>query len=75
MRYTLRLAVAVTVGHPSSSRAPTVVSGLLSVIAGVAVLLAPGLALTVFMVITGMALVLVGLGTLLQLPARAAARR
>jgi uncharacterized membrane protein HdeD (DUF308 family) len=67
--------VAAAVGHPGSSRVPTIISGVLSVLAGIAVLVAPGLALTVFMVFAGIALVLVGLGVLLLLPARAAARR
>jgi uncharacterized membrane protein HdeD (DUF308 family) len=67
--------VAASVGHPGSSRVPTIVSGVLSVLAGIAVLVAPGLALTVFMVFAGIALVLAGIGALLLLPARAAARR
>lgn len=67
--------VAASVGHPGSSRVPTIISGVLSILAGIAVLVAPGLALTVFMVLAGIALVLVGVGVLLLLPARAAARR
>ena len=48
------------VGHPGSSRVPTVVSGVLSIIGGIVVLVAPGLALTVFMVFAGIALIVVG---------------
>ncbi|MCA5922988.1 HdeD family acid-resistance protein [Curtobacterium oceanosedimentum] len=67
--------VGGVVGHPGSSRVPTVVSALLSVAAGIAVLAAPGLALTVFVVVAGVALVTVGAATLLLLPPRAAVRR
>lgn len=67
--------VGAVVGHPGSSRVPTVVSGVLSVLAGVAVLVAPGMALTVFMVLAGIALVVVGVGALLLLPPRSAVRR
>ncbi|MCJ1713873.1 HdeD family acid-resistance protein [Curtobacterium sp. VKM Ac-2922] len=63
------------VGHPGSSRVPTVVSGILSILGGVAVLIAPGVALTLFMLFAGIALLVVGAGTLLLLPPRAAARR
>ncbi|WP_439691670.1 HdeD family acid-resistance protein [Curtobacterium sp. SP.BCo] len=63
------------VGHPGSSRVPTVVSGVLSIVGGVVVLVAPGLALTVFMVFSGIALIVVGAAALLLLPPRAAARR
>ncbi len=63
------------VGHPGSSRTPTVVSGVLSIIGGVVVLVAPGLALTVFTVFSGIALVVVGAAALLMLPPRAAVRR
>ncbi|OII14050.1 hypothetical protein BIU97_00785 [Curtobacterium sp. MCBA15_009] len=63
------------VGHPGSSRVPTIVSGVVSVLAGVVVLLAPGTALAVFTVFAGIALVVVGAGTLLLLPPRAAVRR
>ena len=54
---------------------PTVVSGVLSIIGGIVVLVAPGLALTVFMVFAGIALIVVGAATLLLLPPRAAVRR
>ncbi|WIE74279.1 DUF308 domain-containing protein [Curtobacterium sp. MCSS17_007] len=67
--------VGAIVGHPGSSRLPTVVSGLLSIIGGVVVLVAPGLALTVFTVFSGIALVVVGAAALLLLPPRAAVRR
>lgn len=67
--------VAAFVGHPGSSRVPTTVSGLLSVLGGVAVIIAPGLALTVFTVFAGIALVVVGAAALLLLPPRAAVRR
>lgn len=67
--------VSAVVGHPGSSRVPTVVSGILSAVGGVIVLTAPGLALTVFAVSSGIALVVVGAAALLLLPARAAARR
>jgi uncharacterized membrane protein HdeD (DUF308 family) len=67
--------VAATVGHPGSSRVPTVVSGVLSILGGVAVLVAPGLALTVFVVVAGIALIVVGAAALLLLPPRAAVRR
>ncbi len=67
--------VGAFVGHAGSSRLPTVVSGLLSLIGGVVVLVAPGLALTVFTVFSGIALVVVGAAALLLLPPRAAARR
>jgi uncharacterized membrane protein HdeD (DUF308 family) len=67
--------VGGVVGHPGSSRLPSVVSGVLSLLGGVAVLLAPGLALTVFTVLAGIALVVVGVGALLLLPPRAAVRR
>lgn len=67
--------VAGFVGHPGSSRVPTVVSGVLSIIGGVVVLVAPGLALTVFTVFSGIALVVVGAAALLLLPPRAAMRR
>nr|WP_246328348.1 DUF308 domain-containing protein [Curtobacterium pusillum] len=63
------------VGHPGSSRVPTIVSGVLSVLGGVIVLVAPGLALTVFMVFSGIALIVVGAAALLLLPPRAAVRR
>ncbi|WP_181429063.1 HdeD family acid-resistance protein [Curtobacterium sp. MCSS17_008] len=63
------------VGHPGSSRLPTVVSGVLSIIGGIVVLVAPGLALTVFTVFSGIALVVVGAAALLLLPPRAAMRR
>lgn len=67
--------IGATVGHPGSSRVPTAVSGVLSILGGVAVLLAPGLALTVFVVFAGIALVVVGAAALLLLPPRAAVRR
>jgi uncharacterized membrane protein HdeD (DUF308 family) len=67
--------VGALVGHPGSSRVPTVVSGVLSLLCGAAVLLAPSLALEVFTVLAGIALVGVGSAALLLLPARAAARR
>jgi uncharacterized membrane protein HdeD (DUF308 family) len=63
------------VGHPGSSRVPTLVSGILSVLGGIVVLVAPGLALTVFMVFSGIALIVVGAAALLLLPPRAAVRR
>lgn len=63
------------VGHPGSSRGPTLVSGVLSILGGVVVLVAPGLALTVFMVFAGIALIVVGAAALLLLPPRAAVRR
>ncbi|WIE70604.1 DUF308 domain-containing protein [Curtobacterium sp. MCJR17_020] len=63
------------VGHPGSSRVPTLVSGVLSILGGVVVLVAPGLALTVFMVFAGIALIVVGAAALLLLPPRAAVRR
>lgn len=66
--------VSAFVGHPGSSRVPTVVSGILSVLGGVAVLVAPGVALTVFMLFAGIALIVVGAATLLLLPPRAAVR-
>lgn len=66
--------VGAFAGHPGSSRLPTVVSGLLSIIGGVVVLVAPGLALTVFTVFSGIALVVVGAAALLLLPPRAAVR-
>ncbi|WP_181437735.1 HdeD family acid-resistance protein [Curtobacterium sp. MCLR17_044] len=62
-------------GHPGSSRVPTLVSGVLSILGGVAVLVAPGLALAVFMVFAGIALIVVGAAALLLLPPRAAVRR
>jgi uncharacterized membrane protein HdeD (DUF308 family) len=62
-------------GHPGSSRIPTVVSGVLSILGGIVVLFAPGLALTVFMVFAGIALIVVGAAALLLLPPRAAVRR
>jgi uncharacterized membrane protein HdeD (DUF308 family) len=67
--------VGALVGHPGSSRVPSIVSGVVSILAGVAVLLAPGFALTVFMVLAGITLVVVGIGALLLLPPRAAVRR
>ncbi|WIA98715.1 HdeD family acid-resistance protein [Curtobacterium sp. MCBA15_012] len=67
--------VGAVVGHPGSSRLPTTVSGVLSLLCGVAVLAAPGVALSVFVVVAGTALVVVGAATLLLLPPRAAARR
>ncbi len=67
--------VGATVGHPGSSRVPTAVSGVLSVLVGVAVLLAPGMALAVFAVLSGIALVVAGAAVLLLLPPRAAVRR
>lgn len=67
--------VGAFVGHPGSSRVPSIVSGALSIIAGIAVLVVPGLALTAFMVLAGIALVVVGLAALLLLPPRAAVRR
>ncbi len=67
--------VGAFVGHPGSSRLPSAVSGVLSLIGGVVVLTAPGLALTVFTVFSGIALVVVGSATLLLLPPRAALRR
>jgi uncharacterized membrane protein HdeD (DUF308 family) len=67
--------VGAIVGHPGSSRLPTVVSGVLSLIGGVAVLVAPTLALAVFTVLAGIALIVVGSAALLLLPPRAAARR
>ncbi|MFZ7088668.1 HdeD family acid-resistance protein [Curtobacterium sp. RRHDQ10] len=67
--------VGAFVGHPGSSRVPAVVSGVLSLVVGIAVLVAPGVALTVFVVVAGIALVVVGIAALLLLPARAAARR
>jgi uncharacterized membrane protein HdeD (DUF308 family) len=67
--------VSAVVGHPGSSRVPTTVSGVLSILGGVAVLIAPGLALTVFVVVAGIALIVVGAGLLLLLPPRAALRR
>lgn len=67
--------VGAVVGHPGSSRVPTVVSGVLSILGGVVVLVAPGLALTVFTVFSGIALVVVGAAALLLLPPRAAIRR
>jgi uncharacterized membrane protein HdeD (DUF308 family) len=67
--------VGAFVGHPGSSRGPTAVSGVLSMLGGAAVLIAPGLALTVFMVFAGIALIVVGAGALLLLPPRAAVRR
>ncbi|MBY0176748.1 MULTISPECIES: HdeD family acid-resistance protein [Curtobacterium] len=67
--------VGALVGHPGSSRGPTVVSGVLSLLCGTAVLLAPTTALEVFTVLAGIALVGVGSAALLLLPARAAARR
>jgi len=67
--------VGGVVGHPGSSRVPSIVSGALSVLAGVAVLVAPGLALSVFVVFAGIALIVVGAGVLLLLPPRAAVRR
>ncbi|TCU46663.1 DUF308 domain-containing protein [Curtobacterium sp. PhB146] len=67
--------VAGFVGHPGSSRVPTLVSGVLSILGGVVVLVAPGLALTVFMVFAGIALIVVGAAALLLLPPRAAVRR
>jgi uncharacterized membrane protein HdeD (DUF308 family) len=67
--------VGAFVGHPGSSRVPSAVSGVLSVLAGVAVLVAPGLALGVFMVFAGIALIVAGLAALLLLPPRAAVRR
>jgi uncharacterized membrane protein HdeD (DUF308 family) len=63
------------VGHPGSSRVPTIVSAVLSILGGVVVLVAPGLALTVFMVFSGIALIVVGAAALLLLPPRAAVRR
>lgn len=63
------------VGHPGSSRVPTVVSGVLSVIGGAVVLFAPGLALTVFTIVAGITLIVVGAAALLLLPPRAAVRR
>lgn len=56
------------VGHPGSSRVPTLVSGVLSILGGVAVLVAPVLALAVFMVFAGIALIVVGAAALLLLP-------
>lgn len=67
--------VGAVVGHPGSSRVPTAVSGVLSVLCGVAVLLAPTLALAVFTVLAGIAMVVIGAAALLLLPPRAAARR
>ncbi|KQO64752.1 HdeD family acid-resistance protein [Curtobacterium sp. Leaf261] len=67
--------VGAVVGHPGSSRAPALVSGVLSVLGGVAVLVLPGLALTVFVVVAGIVLILVGIAALLLHPARAATRR
>lgn len=67
--------VGAVVGHPGSSRGPSIVGGVLSVLAGGAVLVVPGVALGTFMVLAGIALVVVGVATLLLLPARAAARR
>ena len=67
--------VGGVLGHPGSSRLPTVVSGVLSIIGGVVVLVAPGLALTVFTVLSGITLVVVGAATLLLLPPRASVRR
>lgn len=67
--------VGAVIGHPGSSRVPSTVSGVLSVLGGVVVLIAPGLALTVFMVFSGIALILVGAAALLLLPPRAAVRR
>ncbi|MBP1300231.1 HdeD family acid-resistance protein [Curtobacterium sp. 1310] len=67
--------VGAVVGHPGSSRSPTVVSGLLSCIGGVVVLVAPVLALSVFTVFSGIALIGVGAAALLLLPPRAAVRR
>lgn len=54
---------------------PTLVSGVLSILGGVVVLVSPGLALTVFMVFAGIALIVVGAAALLLLPPRAALRR
>ncbi|MBT2503241.1 HdeD family acid-resistance protein [Curtobacterium sp. ISL-83] len=67
--------VGGVVGHPGSSRVPALVSGVLSILGGVAVLVAPGLALTVFMVFAGISLIVVGAAALLLLPPRAADRR
>jgi uncharacterized membrane protein HdeD (DUF308 family) len=67
--------VGATVGHPGSSRVPAIVSGVLSVLGGIAVIVLPSLALTVFVVFAGIALILVGVAALLLMPARAAARR
>lgn len=67
--------VGGVVGHPGSSRVPSVVSGVLSILGGVAVLVAPGVALTVFMLLAGIALIVVGAATLLLLPPRADVRR
>lgn len=67
--------VGAFAGHPGSSRVPSTVSGVLSVLGGIAVLVAPGLALAVFTVLAGIALIVVGAAALLLLPPRAAARR
>ncbi|WP_186317506.1 HdeD family acid-resistance protein [Curtobacterium sp. 9128] len=67
--------VGGVVGHPGSSRVPTIVSGVVSILGGVVVLSAPGLALTVFVVLAGIALVVIGAAVLLLLPPRAAVRR
>ncbi|MFJ4219257.1 HdeD family acid-resistance protein [Curtobacterium luteum] len=67
--------VGAIAGHPGSSRVPSTVSGVLSVLGGIALLVAPGLALAVFTVLAGIALIVVGAAALLLLPPRAAARR
>lgn len=67
--------VGAIAGHPGSSRVPSTISGVLSVLGGIAVLVAPGLALAVFTVLAGIALIVVGAAALLLLPPRAAARR
>ncbi|PZE28804.1 DUF308 domain-containing protein [Curtobacterium sp. MCBD17_019] len=66
--------VGAVVGHPGSSRGPSAVSGALSILAGVAVLVAPGLALAAFVVLAGIVLVVVGIAALLLVPPRAAIR-
>lgn len=66
--------VGAVVGHPGSSRVPSVVSGVLSLLAGIVVLVAPGLALAAFVVLAGIVLVAVGIAALLLLPPRAAVR-
>jgi uncharacterized membrane protein HdeD (DUF308 family) len=66
--------VGAVVGHPGSSRVPAVTSGSLSVVGGVVVLLAPGLALAAFVVLAGVVFLVAGLAALLLLPPRAAVR-
>lgn len=70
---TVALVGAVT-GHPGSSRIPTIASGMLSLAAGVAVLVAPTAAVAVFVVLAGAVLVAAGAAALLLLPARTDAR-